>query len=73
MSETELMTFDEMSDLVDKLRVGSAILFGVLQHVYQVHDITDEDTCAECKVPYPCRTAQVLLDNFVEQEETPAE
>jgi len=74
MSETELMTFAEMQDLVDKLRLGSGILFGVLQQVYALHDLgEDEENCAECSQVYPCNTAQLLFNNFVEQEETPAE
>jgi hypothetical protein len=78
MTETEMMTLPEMQDLVDKLRVGSGILFSVLQQVYNLHDIAeygeeDEEVqliCEHCSalsgevISYPCPTAIILLEEF---------
>lgn len=74
MIETEMMSLPEMQDVVDKLKVGSAILYGVLQQVYELHDVTENEECAECKVAYPCNTAQILFSEFaVSQPDQPSE
>ena len=83
MDETEVLTLTEMQDLVDKLRVGSAILFSVLQEVFNLHDIElleDEEetaTCGHCTslsgeiIAYPCPTAQILLKEFAVSQPQP--
>ena len=62
---TETLSLTEMQNLVDQLKVGSAILYGITQRIYELHDIDENENCAECKVSYPCNTTQLLLEDLV--------
>lgn len=80
MTET-IPTINELEQLVERLRFGSAILFATLQSVYTLHDVDaieseeegEEPTpvCKHCSevagefILYPCPTAQILLEEFV--------
>ena len=79
----ELMTIPEMQDLVDRIKIGSAVLYHTLQQVYQLHDIAEfgeneeeqQPICDHCSslsgeiILYPCPTAQILLTEFVASPE----
>jgi len=61
----ETLSLNEMQDLVERLKFGSAVLFAILQKVYNLHDIDENEECQHCKVSYPCETAGILLEEFV--------
>jgi hypothetical protein len=78
VSETETLSLTEMQELMGRLKMGSAILFGVLQQVYKLHEMVEFDEneeeqqpiCDHCSslsgevILYPCPTVQILLTEF---------
>lgn len=67
----ETLSLPEMQNLVDQLKVGSAILYSVLQQVFDLHDVNEEEKCTECEVAYPCNTVQILLSEFAVSQPQP--
>jgi hypothetical protein len=78
VNETETLSLTEMQELMSRLKLGSAILFGVLQQIYRLHEVVefeedeleDEPICEHCSslsgrvIFYPCPTVQILLTEF---------
>lgn len=74
---------------LDALKAGATLMYQTLDAIYQLHDVEPMDSdisdepiegCRHCSaiaeaiVHYPCPTVQILLQDFVaENEETPAE
>ena len=87
MNETETLSLTEMQELMSRLKLGSAILFGVLQQIYRLHEVVefeedeleDEPICEHCSslsgrvIFYPCPTVQILLTEFSPVDQPSAE
>lgn len=76
-----------MSNDIESVKAGAAILYQALQNVTLLHDATELegddgtmiDGCEHCSalaeaiVHYPCPTMRLVLNDFqVEEEKTPA-
>jgi hypothetical protein len=84
---TETISLTEMQELLTRVKMGSAILYSVLQQVYQLHDMAEfaeneeeqQPICDHCSslsgevIFYPCPTVQILLTEFVSQPVQPSE